>query len=142
MTIVTLYNKGYYIHKRLLVKSFNNEVLREVRKLSQGVEVVSIETRSDGDEDMEKLTLGDTIRDWESEYDTRDKENDEISKMIFKEVKEILIETMGKRQFEQLLNDYANGHTTTWSRRKMQTVKSLFEKEQLTRQKFNNKYGR
>lgn len=141
MTIVNLYNKGYYIHKRLLRKSFENEVLQMVKKITP-IEIVSMENRLEGDNDMEKIRLEDTISDdsYELENETRDVE--ECSKNTFNEIKEILIELMGERQFEQLFRDYANGHTTSWSRRKMQTIKAFFEKEGLTRQKFNNKYGR
>ena len=142
MTLVLLYNKGYYVHKRLLEKSFNNEVLQEVRKLSSDVKFLSLETNENGDEDMEKLTLKDTICDMDLEYEKQDTENKEISNQIFDEVKAILIDIMGERQFEQLFRDYANGHTSSWSRRKMQTIKAIFEKEGLNRKIFNNKYGR
>ena len=142
MTLVLLYNKGYYIHKRLLEKAFNNEVLQEVKKISSDVKIISLETSENGDEDMEKLTLRDTICDLDQEYEKQDKIDREISFQIFTEVKELLTDIIGERQFEQLFRDYVNGHTSTWSRRKMQTIKALFEKEGLTRRSFNNKYGR
>lgn len=142
LTLVQLYDKGYYIHKSLLEKSFNNCVLQEIRNLSNEVNFISFETRVDGEEDMEKLTLEDTLYDVSEEQYNRDKEDIEITNHIFEEVKSILIDLMGPRQFEQLFRDYANGHTSTWSRRKMQTIKVMFEKEGLNRQKFNNKYGR
>lgn len=140
LTLILLYNDGYYIHKSLLEKSFNNAVLQEVKKLSHEVNFVSFETQVEG-EDMEKLTLEDTLHDVDEERKKQDEESEEISKMIFTEVKDILVDVMGERQFEQLFRDYANGHTSTWSRRKMQTVKNLFEQQGLTRRKFNNKYG-
>lgn len=142
MTLVILYNEGYYIHKNLLEKAFNNAVLQEVRKLSLEINIVSLEEPAEGNEDMEKITLKDTICDISAEHEKQDGESKEISDEIFSEVKNILIEIMGERQFEQLYRDYAKGHTSTWSRRKMQTIKRLFEQEELTRKKFNNKYGR
>lgn len=142
MTLVLLYNKGYYIHKSLLEKAFENEVLQEMRKISSDVKFVSFETHEGGGEDMEKLTLGDTICDTDLENKKQDEESIQISNEIFNEVKSILIDIIGERQFEQLFRDYANGHTSTWSRRKMQTIKAIFEKEGLTRKLFNNKYGR
>lgn len=142
LTLITLYNKGYYIHKRLLEKSFNNAVLQEIRTRSQMIDTISFESSVEGEEDMEKITLKDTLCDVDEEYSKQDAEVKLANDLIFREVKDILIELIGERQFEQLFRDYANGHTTAWSRRKMQTIKTMFEMEGLTRQKFNNKYGR
>ena len=71
--------------------------------------------------------------------------DDEIREMnleIFKEVRDVLVDMIGPRQFEQLFRDYSKGHTTTWSRRKMVSIKTKFEQEGLTRNAFNKKYGK
>ena len=140
MTLVVLYNKNYFIHKKLLQKSFNNHVLQDIRRNISDFEIISLDTKCDGD-DMDKLSLRDTIRDVQEEFLEMDKKADETSKDIFDEVKDIIVDIIGERQFEQLYRDYRNGHTTTWSRRKMQTLKVIFQREELTRGKFNNKYG-
>lgn len=140
MTLVILYNKNYFIHKKLLEKSFNNEVLQEVRRNVTDYEIVSLEHRCEGD-DMEKLSFRDTLHDTQEELAIIDRDAAQTSRDIFEEVKSIIIDIIGERQFEQLYRDYRNGHTTSWSRKKMQTLKALFRKEDLTRLKFNNKYG-
>lgn len=142
MTIVILYNAGYFIHKRLLCKAFNNAILREVRSIAPSVDYISIENRIDnGSEDLEKLRLSDTLRDTATEEAEMDAEEEKIRAQIYGEVKDILVDMMGERQYEQFYNDYAKGHTTTWSRRKMQTIKAAFEQRGLTIRDFNNKYG-
>lgn len=143
MTIVILYNKGYFIHKRLLYTAFNNAILQEVKTLASTVDFVSIDSKIDntGVEDMDKIRLIDTIRDTDAEEAEMDEEEREIRDSTFKDVRDLLVEMMGYRQFQQFYNDYAKGHTTPWSRRKMQTIKTAFEQKGLTRQSFNNKYG-
>lgn len=141
MVIVILYNRGYYIHKNLIEKAFNNAVLQEMRIFSNEVSVVSLETQIEG-EDMEKLKLQDTLSDMYEICKEQDQDEKEQNNRIFNEVREILVDMIGERQFEQLYRDYTKGHTTTWSRRKMQSIKTKLNSEGLNRQKFNNKYGR
>ena len=138
MTIVILYNAGYFIHKRLLCKAFNNAILQEVKSVAPSVDYISIEN---GSEDLEKLRLSDTLRDTATEDAEMDAEEIQIRAQIYGEVKDILVDMMGTRQYEQFYNDYAKGHTTPWSRRKMQTIKTAFEQQGLTIRDFNNKYG-
>lgn len=143
LTFILLYEKGYLIHPKLLRKAFSNAILQEVKTYSHVTEYLSLESKIDGpNEDMEKLTLEDTLRDIAEDERQEEQESREISQSIFSEVKDILIDMMGIRQFEQFYRDYTNGHTTTWSRRKMQSVKQRFEQEGLTRQIFNNKHGK
>lgn len=142
MTIVILYNAGYFIHKRLLCRAFNNAVLREVKTIAPTLDYISIESRIDnGSEDLEKLRLSDTLKDTAAEEAEMDAEEIQIRAQIYGEVKDILVDMMGTRQYEQFYNDYAKGHTTPWSRRKMQTIKAAFEQRGLTIRDFNNKYG-
>lgn len=142
MVFVILYNKGYMIHSDLFKTAFNNEILQEVKRTYKYIDCASLSNRVEGVEDMEKLTLQDTLRDTTEEEMQEDIEERAINLATFDEVKDILIDMMGQRQFEQFFRDYTEGHTTSWSRRKMQTVKQRFEQEGLTRMAFNNKYGK
>ena len=141
LTLVTLYNKGYYIHRNLLEKAFSNEVLQELKTCVLDYEIVSLETKMDTHGDAEKLSLKDTIKDIDEEIEKEERDVKEQNLAIFNEVKDIIVDAIGTRQFEQLFNDYANGHTDAWSRRKLQSVKTMFQIMGLTRQNFNNKYG-
>ena len=109
MTIVILYNAGYFIHKRLLCKAFNNAILQEVKSVAPSVDYISIENRIDnGSEDLEKLRLSDTLRDTATEDAEMDAEEIQIRAQIYGEVKDILVDMMGTRQYEQFYNDYKN----------------------------------
>ena len=141
LTLVVLYNKGNNIHKNLLEKSFNNAVLQELKTYVLDYEILSLETKMDGRDDMEKLSLKDTVRDVCEEMEQEEKDIKEKNLAIFEEVKDFILDTIGIRQFEQLFNDYAKGHTDAWSRRKLQTIKTMFDSMGLTLQNFNNKYG-
>lgn len=142
MVFVVLYNKGYLIHSDLFRTAFNNEILQEVKRTYKYIDCASLSNRVEGVEDMEKLTLEDTLYDTVEEEQQEEMRQRTINLATFNEVKDVLIDMMGQRQFEQFFRDYAEGHTTAWSRRKMQTVKQKFEQEGLTRLAYNNKYGK
>lgn len=141
MVMLILANKGYYIHKQLLRKSFNMYVLKYLRKNINSPELVSLEKvmYCGGDED-DTLTLADMIADTSIEEKEQDKDNEIAVKAIFEEVKAIIIELVGERQFEQLLRDYGHKHTTTWSRSKMLQIKKRFKELGLNARSFNKYY--
>ena len=141
MVMLILANKGYYIHKQLLRKSFNMYVLKYLRKNINSPELVSLEKvmYCGGDED-DTLTLADMIADTSIEEKEQDKDNEIAVKAIFEEVKAIIIELVGERQFEQLLRDYGHKHTTTWSRSKMLQIKKRFKELGLNTRSFNKYY--
>lgn len=140
MAIVDLYNKGYYVHKSLVEKTFNNMVLMELRHERDKPIIVPLEQSFDGPDDMEKLTIADILVDPDDEMR---READEIAanrEWTFQEVKDIIIELIGPRQFDQLFRDYSKKHTTAASRKLMQKVKNHFANLGLTKKEFNNKY--
>lgn len=117
-----LYQKGYYLHKDLLRKSFNNKVLMSLRSYKNEPNIVSLEDLILQDEDM---SFGDTLEDKELRYKEEDNEEYEELMRVFDKVKAFCIDIMGERQFEQLFNEYANKRTTSWSRKKLQTLKRM-----------------
>jgi hypothetical protein len=126
LVMIKLYQKGYYLHKRLVRKSFENEVLMLLRKSKNKPEIYSFEQVIKKDGDNADITLADVVPDKEAELKAERQEEEEIFNAIFAEVKSIIIELIGERQFEQLLRDYGNKHTTPWSRKKMQEIKRKF----------------
>lgn len=128
LVMCNLYVKGYYIHRFLLKRSFENYVLMQLRHSRDKPEVLSFEQVMHGDGEHGLITLGDMLPDRDAEIEAEKKEEDEVFEVIFNEVKEIIVELIGERQFEQLLRDYGNKHTTTWSRKKMQQIKNKFNK--------------
>lgn len=142
MSMVELYNKGYYIHKRLLKKVFNRKILEEVRPLKRRGEVISIYTRqnldySDGDE---KLTIKDTLEDTDAIIAQEERDILEAELKIFEEVKGIIIDLIGERRWDMLFRDYTRGHTTNVTRLEMKRIKEQLKALGYTREIFNRRY--
>jgi hypothetical protein len=140
MAIVELYNKGYYVHKSLVEKTFNNMVLMELRHERDKPAIVPLEQAFNGTEDLEKLTIADIIADPDDELRREREELTNAREWTFQEVREIIVELIGPRQFDQLFRDYGNKHTTAASRKLMQKVKNHFANLGLTKKEFDNKY--
>jgi hypothetical protein len=137
LTMMNLYSKGYYIHKYLLRKSFENSVLMELRKNKNKPEILSLEQLIFSDGRNEPITIADVIADDSIELENEQLEEEEFIQNVFNEVKEILVDYMGERQFNQFLRDYGNKHTTNWSRKKMQQVKDKFKRLGITWKSFD-----
>lgn len=135
-TMLKLYKKGYYIHKKLLQRAFNNQILFELKHNDNYLSCVSLE-KSINDSDDEKITLADTLEDYNDIAYREEQEEREALTTVFEKIKEILIDYLGERQFEQIFRDYGMKHTTAWSRKKMQTIKNKFKREGITRSTFN-----
>ena len=143
LMMITLIDKGYYIHKSLLYKCFENYILCQLRSEKGKPTIVNFEEpayQSGGGDDMEKLTVADIIPDKDDLLTEEDRVNKDAQMLIFGEIKEILIEFIGQRQYDQLLRDYYTGNTTSWSRRTMQRFKEHLAKLGITKEDFINKY--
>ena len=127
LVMINLYRKGYYIHKSLLKRAFINYILMEFRSLRSKPEVYSFEQVQFNDDSNTELTLADTIHDEKFELEQERNVDKAAFEAVFAEIKEILIDMIGERQFEQLLRDYGSRNTTAWSRKKMQTIKNKFK---------------
>ena len=141
MTMFKLYKAGYYIHKHLLRKAFIRDILMSLRKSRNKPETVSIyEIIYVNGMDNDPVTLEDMLPDKQIDLQNEEEEEENIKRKIFEEVKQILIEYFGERQFDQLFRDYGNKHTTEWSRKKMIQVKELFKKLGLDYKTFRRYY--
>lgn len=142
LVMCKLHRKGYYLHKRLLQKSFANEVLMSIRHERNAPIILSFEDcfyrKASGD--SEDLTVADIVPDLSIEEDKEKELEEEAEKLIFEEVKEIVVELIGIRQWNELMRDYGNKHTTAWSRKLMQKIKHHFETLGLSRKDFEKKY--
>ena len=144
MIMVQLYKKGYYLNKSLIWTSFNNEILVQCRKFKYQPITVSIydKVKSDVKIDSEELRYGDMIED-ESYINEKEQEDEQqLEKYIFEQVKEIVIDKIGQRQWDQLWRDYSKGHASVSSRASMRRLKGYFNELGLTRQDFINGYRR
>lgn len=132
LTMVTLYKKGYYVHKNLLRRSFQNAILMELRHERNKPEMYSLEQIIHDDGDADAITLADVIPDEKAEIEKQEKEEREEMLEMFNELKEILADTISERQFQQLLRDYGKKHTSTWSRMRIQKIKEKMNKLGIT----------
>lgn len=137
MTMLNLYRKGYYLHSALVERCYNNEILMSIRKDKNKPEIVSIDKVIHNDGDNCPLTVGDILRDVDAEEEEDRKDDEDFIKLVFGQVKEIIVELIGERQFDQLMRDYGNKHTTSWSRKKMQQLKDKFKKMGINWESFN-----
>lgn len=138
--ICKLYSKGYYIHKKLIRKSYINYVLMQLRARKDEPQFLSIYQHFAGDNELEKLTLADTLVD-DVAIETEEELNEySVNQKIFQEVKDIIIELVGPRQFDQLFRDYSKKHTTAQTRKLMQKVKNHFSQLGISIKEFNDKY--
>lgn len=140
LAIVELYRKGYYIHKSLVEKTFNNMVLMELRHERDMPIIVPLEQAFNGTDDLEKLTIADIVVDPDDELRKEQEELEQNREWTFQEVKEIIIDLIGPRRFDRLFRDYSNGHTTGTTRLEMNRIKKHFAELGLTKKEFDNKY--
>lgn len=137
MTMLNLYRKGYYLHSTLVERCYNNDILSSIRKDKNKPEIISIDKVVHNDGDNTPLTIGDMLPDTQAEEDAEQKDAEEFIQLVFGQVKEIIVELIGERQFEQLMRDYGNKHTTSWSRKKMQQLKDKFKQMGINWESFN-----
>lgn len=137
MTMLNLYRKGYYLHPTLVERCYNNDILMSIRKDKNKPEIVSISKVVHHDGDNCPLTIGDMLPDTAAEEEADKKDDEDFVKLVFSQVKEIIVELIGERQFDQLMRDYGNKHTTSWSRKKMQQLKDKFKQMGINWESFN-----
>lgn len=142
LIMIQLYNKGYYLHKSLIEKSFVNEILVQIRKDRYKPVILSIQDVfykpiASG---SENLIFADIITDESQEIAEKEEQIREAEHLIFEEIKDIIIDLIGIRQWNEFYRDYTNGHTTAWSRKIMLKIKNHLNTLGLTRGKFNDKY--
>lgn len=137
LTMLNLYRKGYYLHPTLVERAYNNEILSTIRKDKNKPETVSIDKVVHNDGDNTPLTIADMLPDTRAEEEWEEKEELEFVKLVFAQVKEIIIERIGERRFDRLMRDYVMQHTTSCSRKEMQKIKDIFKSMGITWESFN-----
>lgn len=99
MTLLSLYNKGYYLHNHLIYKSYINALNMECRTLIDNDKVVSLDQTIANDGEDKDLTLLDQIEDKEDE----DKEYNEYWYNKFLEIKKCMLEDMSEFEFQRIM---------------------------------------
>ena len=96
-TIVKLYNKNYYLHNRLIYKSFINELNMEIRQQKHFTDMQSLDATTESSD--ETLTLLDTLID-PDEYNLYHYAQDQE---LFQKVKTRMLKDMSPLAFERIL---------------------------------------
>ena len=139
--VCILYNKGYYIHRLLLYRTFNNAVLMYMKKIRHNVQAISLDEIVDSD-DYGSLSIKDCIPDQlliDSLYDAEERE---YNHDLCMELKKIIVQFSSQRQYEQLLNSYGTKTTDAWSRKFMQKVKKELKQMNVTLKSLNDKINK
>lgn len=134
LVVMKLYRGGYYIHKHLLRRAFNNEILMSLRKERDKPLVLSFDSVVDNDE---KITVGDTIPDVKAIMEEQDMLDASVNDDVIKAKREMIVKQIGQRQYDQLLREYGNKSTTNWSRKTVQTLKLRLQLLGVTDKTFN-----
>ena len=106
LTVMKLYNQGYYLHQTLIYKAFINDLNMEVRKLKNLEVTDSLDTPVGEDDDGKTITLLDQICDpdateWAREsttYTEKDYWSD-----VFDKIKARMLEDMSELAFDRIL---------------------------------------
>ena len=124
LVICALYRKGYYIHKSLVNRAFINEVLMSIRKERYKPQMVSIDQPVAYDKEGKAQMVADTIVDPTAEDDFMDQYDEEDYQRVLAEQREVIVDIIGVRQYEQLVRAYGTHNTTGAQRKQVQKVKT------------------
>ena len=136
LTIVKLYNKGYYLHKQLIKKSFMNELNLECRKLKHLNECDSLDDTIGTDDDGKDIVLYDKISEAESTewarqalvYTEKDYKSD-----LYEKLKARMLEDMSELQFERILIQLKSGTIDRSTSYKLDKYRQIFNPDYVPR---------
>ena len=130
LCMCVLYQKNYYIHKALLVKTVNNAILHSLRKdrLKPPTVLLSDPLPDTYAVTGEALTYADIIEDPTALDNMYKTENLEADKELLEKRKRAVISYLGERTYQMLYNEYTNKSTSPYGRMIMEKVKQHFKK--------------
>lgn len=140
LSMCKLYRKNYYIHKSILRQTFIRDVLMHLRKDRYKPLQISIDEPVAFDEDNNALRLSDTLVDVDAMNAMEDAEDEIVKNQVNDALKQLIIDVIGQRQYDQLLREYGNKSTTPWSRKTVQTLKNRFKRLGIDRNLFRRYY--
>lgn len=136
LTMCVLYSKGYYINRRLLEQSFYNAILMQLRKDKNMPIMVSLsEPIQAGVSSAEKTLIEDIVPDYNELYEEQDKEDDEEYQQIVEEERQIIVDMIGQRQYDQLVREYGNRCTTNRGQRQVARIKGKLKEDKILKEK-------
>ena len=137
LILAKLYSQGYYLNKFIIARTFQNEILMQLRKFKNEPIIVSLDASFNNDNNDDDLLYNDLVSDISDIEERERKENLCYTNDVFNDLKDIVIKKYGQRTFDKLYRDYSNGHTDTYSRHTMQSLKTYLEKMNINRHSFD-----
>jgi hypothetical protein len=128
LTVMKLYNQGYYLHQTLLKKAYINELNMECRKRKGLAAIESLDAPVGEDDDGKQITLLDQIVDQDSEewarkytYTEADYWND-----VYERLKARMLQDMSEFQFERILIQLRTGTVDRSTSYKLDKYRQIF----------------
>lgn len=121
-TVLSLYNKGYYLHNTLIYKSYVNALNRECRKLKHFQNSVSLDAPIGVDDDGKEITLMDQLPDPNSEPD----DDAEYWRDKFEQLRARMLQDMSELQFERILIQLATNTVDRSTSYKLDKYRQIF----------------
>lgn len=128
LTMLKLYRKGYYLHKHLLEKSFKNEILMSLRKKRYAPETLSLDDIMYDSGDDTQITLIDMLEDTSITIEQEERDHQEQVHDAFIKMKDLIVDMIGERRFDQLYREYSNKTVSHASAMTMQRIKKELKK--------------
>lgn len=133
MCLCELYRKGYYIHKALLRRAFTNTLYYKLRKSPRDVVIVSLTAPVHDTDDL--VMVQDTIPDIDEEYEREEYENKQVVNQILSEQREIIINLIGERRYNDLLREWRsktvdNSSSVTVNRLRKKLIEAGYSPDQ------------
>lgn len=134
LCICTLYKAGYYLHKTLIQRAFTNDVLLSIKKERYTDKPLSLNHKVKYDD--ERIELMDLIPDTSMIEEIDEKNDNEDKLRILQEKRDLIIEEVGPRQYDQLIRAYSFGNTDARSRAIVNKLKNKFIAQGITENTF------
>lgn len=124
LVICTLYDKGYYVHKNLIRRSFVSYVLMHIRKDKFRPVMVSLSDLVGSEDGISPL---DYIADDEAEMALHQAEEAEYCADVLQQKRSLIVDLIGQRQYDQLVREYGNKTTTNAGRKTVFKLKTILK---------------
>lgn len=122
VSIVSLYNKGYYLHNSLIYKTYINALNMECRSLKHFQNVDSLFSPVGVDDDGRELTYLDKLADTSHYYDYEE----EYAKEQFALLRDTMLQDMSQLQFDRILIQLATKTVDRSTSYKLNKYRELF----------------
>lgn len=129
ITVMKLYNQGYYLHQTLIYKSYVNDLNMECRKLKNFQGMESLDAPIGEDDDGKPITLLDQIADPEETewaYSCSHYTADDYWSDMFERIKSRMLEDMSELVFDRIMIQLKTNTITRDTSYKLDKYRQIF----------------